>query len=191
MMGMRDPVQSLAELNLAELNECRLAFSPNDARTLYGAVAVPPGEGERYAYVMDYTVVLYREEQHLAGQLNIEIEQGATFGYTFFWRNVDGTPVDLTGALAKLSIRAEKLTTSDHKATIASYAYPAGGETPWFNSIDITDEEGKVVVTLTPAETPQIEAGEEWYYDLILTLSSGEVHRLVEGQVKVDPGVTT
>lgn len=189
-MGMRDPSQTLCELNLAELNECRLAFFPNDARTLYGAVAVPPGEGERYAYVMDYTVVLYREEQHLAGQLNIEIEQGATFGYTFYWRNVDGTPVDLSGAVAKMQIRAEKSTTADHKATLASYAYPAGEPTPWFNTIDITEDEGKIVASLSPTDSAAIPAG-EWYYDLIVTLQAGEVHRIVEGQAKVDPGVTT
>jgi hypothetical protein len=184
------PATSIAELGILELGTARLAFAPPNARPSYGAESVPPAEGTRYAYVEDYTVVLYREEQDVAGQLNVEIEQGTTFTYTFKWKQVSGDPVNLTGALAKMQVRAEKSTTADHKVTFASYAAEVGDPTPWFDAIDIDEEDGIVTVYVTPAQTAQVPEG-DWWYDLVLTLTaSGEVHRLVEGRCVVDPGVT-
>jgi hypothetical protein len=183
-----DPAQTISELDLLELGIARLAFHPPEiSRPLNG---VGDGFGFRYGYVEDFTVVLYDEEADVAGQLNLEIEQGATFTHTFYWENRDGTPVDLTGATALMQIRAEKSTSADHKASIASYAYPVSGPTPWFDAITITELEGKLVVYLNPTDTSQIEAG-EWWYDTLITFTTGEVFRLTEGRMVVDPGVTT
>ena len=183
------PAESLAELNLLELGTARLAFAPNDARPLTGAVAVPPAAGDRYAYVEDRTVVLYSEEQDMSAQFNIEIEQGMTWARTVWWEQDNGEPVDMTGATAKMQIRAEKSTTADHKATLASYSAQGGDPSPWFNAIDIEEEEGKITLGLSPDDTAAIDAG-VWYYDLVITLLGGEKHKLMEGRATIDPAVT-
>jgi hypothetical protein len=184
------PATTIAELDLLELGAGRLAFAPVDGRPLNGAGVVPPADGLRYAYVEDYTVVLYREEQDVSGQLNIEIEQGTTWTTTIWWKQVNQEPVDMSGFIAKMQIRAEKSTTSAHKASLASYAAEVGDPVPWFNAITITEAEGKIYCYLTPAETAQIPEG-LWYYDLVVeNAGSGETFRLVEGSALIDPGVT-
>lgn len=180
------PAQTLAEVSLAEADISRVGFHPpEESRPLYGVAEF----GFRYGYVEDFYVVLYDEEGDVAGQLNLEIEQGATFKHTWVWKQRNGQPVDMTGASALMQIRAEKDFSADHKASIASYAYPPAGPTPWFNSLDITAEEGKIEANLLPSETLQIEAG-NWFYDLLIILN-GERFRLTEGTMIVDSGVST
>lgn len=182
-----EPAQTISELGLLELGIARLGFNPPEiSRPLNG---IGDGFGFRYGWVEDFTVVLYDEEGDVAGQLNLEIEQGATFTHTFYWKNRDETPVDLTGAAALMQVRAEKSTTAAHKASVASYAYPVAGPTPWFDAITITEDEGKIVIYLNPVDTAGIEAG-EWWYDIVITMPSGEVFRLTEGRCKVDAGVS-
>ena len=184
-----EPAESIAELNLLELGTARLGFAPNDARPLTGAVAVPPAAGDRYAYVEDRTVVLYSEEQDMSAQFNIEIEQGMTWARTVWWEQDNGSAVDMTGATVKMQIRAEKLASADHKATLASYAPQGGDPTPWFNAIDIIEEDGKITMSLSPDDTGNIAAG-VWYYDLVVTMLAGDKHKLMEGRATIDPTVT-
>lgn len=185
-MQRPEPAQVIAELGLGELGLSRLGFAPSEITRPNNGVAP---YGPRYGWVEDFTAVLYDEEADMAGLINLEIEKGATFSHTFFWKQRDGTPVDLSGAVALLQVRATQDTGAAHKASIASYSYPPAGPTPWFDGIDITAHEGKLVVALSNADTSTIEAG-EWFYDLKITMLSGEVYRLVQGRMKVDPAVT-
>ena len=181
-----EPAQTIAEMDLAESDIGRLGFHPpEESRPLYGVSEF----GFRYGYVEDFFVVLYDEEGDVAGQLNLEIEKGATFKHTWRWENRGGTPVDVSGASALLQIRAEKEITADHKASLASYAYPVAGPVPWFFAITIEPEEGRFDAYLLPSETSQIEAG-NWFYDLLIILN-GERFRLTEGTMIVDSGVST
>lgn len=125
----------------------------------------------------------------MAGLINLEIEHGASFSHTFYWKNRDGSAVDITGASVLMQIRADQDVAAAHKASIASYTRPVGGDLPWFLGVDISGTEGKIIVSLSPAETPTVEAG-NWWYDLKVTMPSTEVFRLVQGRVLVDPAVT-
>lgn len=185
-MQRTEPAQVIAELGLGELGLSRLGFAPTEITRPEAGVA---GYGPRYGWVEDFTAVLYDEEADMAGLINLEIERLASFSHTFYWRNRDGSAVDLTGASARMDIRAEQDSTSAHKATVASYSKPVGGSDPWFDAIDITAAEGKLLVALSPADTALIAAG-NWWYDLKITLSGGEVYRLVQGRMKVDEAVT-
>lgn len=181
-----EPAQVIAELGLCELDLSRLGFAPIEITRPDVGVSI---DGPRYGWVEDFTAVLYDEEADMAGLINLEIERNASFSHTFYWKSRDGSAVDLTGATALLQIRAEQSTTADHKASIASYTLPVAGPTPWFVGIDITALEGKILVTLSPSDTNEISEG-NWWYDLKITLQGGEVHRLVQGRMKVDPAVS-
>jgi hypothetical protein len=181
-----EPAQVIAELGMCELGLSRLGFAPIEITRPEIGVSI---DGPRYGWVEDFSAILYDEEADMAGLINLEIEKGATFSHTFYWKSRSGEPIDLTGAAALMQIRAEQDTGSAHKASIASYSAPPAAPTPWFNGIDITALEGKILVTLSSTDTPQIAAG-EWWYDLKLTLQNGEVHRIIQGRMKVDPAVT-
>jgi hypothetical protein len=181
-----EPAQVVAELDLCELGLSRLGFAPVEITRPNSGVAI---DGPRYGWVEDFTAVLYDEEADVAGYINLEIEQGASFSHTFYWKNRDGSPVDISGAQALMQIRSEQDITADLYASLASYAQPVGAPSPWFNAIDLTGPEGKILVTLSPSDTSAISAG-NLFYDLKLTLLSGEVHRIVQGRVLVDPAVS-
>jgi hypothetical protein len=181
-----EPAQVISELFLCELGLSRLGFAPTEITRPDAGVSV---DGPRYGWVEDFSAILYDEEADMAGLINLEIEKGANFSHTFYWKSRSGAPVDITGASVLMQVRATQDTGAAHKASIASYAAPPAAPLPWFNSIDITALEGKILVTLSSSDTSQIEEG-EWWYDMKVTLQSGEVHRLVQGRMKVDPAVT-
>lgn len=181
-----EPAQVISELGLCELGLSRLGFAPIEITRPDAGVSI---DGPRYGWVEDFTAVLYDEEADMAGLINLEIEKNASFSHTFYWRNRDGSAVDITSSSALLQVRATQDTTAAHKASIASYPLPVSGPTPWFVGVDITGAEGKLLISLSPGDTNQIEAG-EWWYDLKITLAGGEVHRLVQGRMTVDPAVT-
>lgn len=183
---MSDEDLTICELGLMELGLCRLAFAPDDSRSEYGVGAYGP----RYAYVGDVTdVALIDREDEVAGQLNMEIEKGATFTYSVRWRNVDNTPVDVTDCAALLQIRKTKSTTGEHVLSVANYSQPVDGPSPWRVDLTVDGPAGRFDISLVPSVTAALEAG-EWFYDLKVTLVGGEVHRIVEGRVTVDPGVS-
>lgn len=181
---MHEPAQTVAVLGLARLGQCRLGFAPNDTRPEHGVSA----NGPRYAWAVDFTVVPYEEEEDVAGFLSLEIEQNASFTHTLLYQQRNGTPVDLTGCVAKMQIRAAHDSSSTLLCTIASYPGSEGGK-PWFEGITITGEDGKIEINLTPADTVQLAAG-SYFYDLLVTFPSTEVRRVIEGSLEVDPGVT-
>lgn len=183
---MNEGLITICELGLMELGACRLGFAPNDSRPDAGVSAYGP----RYAYIEDSsTVALYSEEVEVAGQLNLEIEKGATFKHTIRWETSAGVPVDVTGAVALLQVRKTQATDGVHVLSIASYSAPVGAPTPWRTDITIAEAEGRFDINVSAVVTATLEAG-AWYYDMKVTLAGGEVYRLVEGRMTIDPAVS-
>jgi hypothetical protein len=120
-----------------------------------------------------------------AGTYNLCINQYATFALPIIWKagpcgcgtvGAGPAPVDLTGYTANMQFRAYPLSTS--------ILYDA--------SSDIVL--GGVTGTITVNIPADITAGFTWWkavYDLLLTDSSGNATRLLQGTVTVNPGVTT
>lgn len=121
-----------------------------------------------------------------AGTCNLCIDQGATFTRVFVW--IAGTccgcatvgatpgPVDLTGYSAAMQIRAYALS--------VTVLYDASSDLVL----------GGIAGTMTLTIPASATEGFTWWngvYDLILTDSSGNVTRLLQGTVTVSPGVTT
>jgi hypothetical protein len=183
---VRDQNLTVCELGLMELDLCRLGLAPNDSRPDSGV-----GDyGPRYAYVEDMeTVALYDEEVEVAGQLNLEIEKGATFKHTIRAQQVDGAPLNVTGCSALLQVRKTKSTTGEHIISLASYTEPVGAPSPWRVDISVVEDAGRFDINTPATVTATLEAG-EWYYDMKVTLPGGEVYRLVEGRMTIDEGVS-
>jgi hypothetical protein len=116
-----------------------------------------------------------------AGKLNLQIERYATFSVPlqFKQKAPPQDPIDFTGATFKMQIRENKqlpavlmeLTTGNGRIV----------------SVDLT--QGQIQILLTAAETATLEK-KLGVYDLLATHGSGQVDRLLEGQVEVSDGVT-
>ena len=135
----------------------------------------------------------------------LRIEQGATWRLKFTWCragavNPDGTiaagdPIDLTGCTARMQIRkslrqpvlAFITTPVTAIATDAVTGVETTTETP--NGITLGGVDGTIVLELSADKTAllNITAG---VYDLEIVFPSGDVYRVLEGTVTVDPNVT-
>lgn len=118
-----------------------------------------------------------------AGELNLTIEQGATFDLSMTWEDSEGQARDLTGYTARMQIRDvigsanlyAELTTDNEKIRI-----------------DDNPATGKLYLHIPASETETYD----WYtgvYDLELVTMSGEeeyVVRLLGGKVTVSKEVT-
>lgn len=112
-----------------------------------------------------------------SGELNIVIEQGATFSLPATWRDEDGTPVDLTGCTAQMHIRQSKTSPSTiHELTDVS-------------GIALGGTAGTVVATIDAATTAGFSFS-EGYYDLEIVHPDTSVTRLLRGKVELDTEVT-
>jgi hypothetical protein len=112
----------------------------------------------------------------MAGKKDITVEQGATWTASFTWKNAAGTPINLTGATAKLVIYSDD--SSSPVTTLTNS--PA---------IVITALSGKIDVTISDTVTdPFLWSKGNWYLDV--TLSNGQVRRLVKGDFAVEPKKT-
>lgn len=119
------------------------------------------------------------------GTYNLCIAQGATFTRIFTWlagvccgqstAGAQPQPVDLTGYSAALQIRAFPLS--------PSVLYDAS------SNLVLGGVLGTITLTIPASSTE----GFTWWngvYDLLLTDSSGNATRLLQGSVTVSPGVT-
>lgn len=108
---------------------------------------------------------------------NFTIERGATWEQVLEYLNADNTPFDLTGATAKMQLRA-------------AAGKPLQAELSTENGrIVLTPAAGLIALKLTAAQTEEISPG-AWAYDLELYLSSGTVVRLIEGRATIRPQIT-
>lgn len=113
-----------------------------------------------------------------AGTLDITIEQGATFILPIQWMQPDGiTPYDLTGYTARMQIRKSQQSPVLFDATTAN------------GKIVITPAQGKIVVTMTAAESSALNT-KGAQYDLEAISGGGIVYRVVQGSVTISPNIT-
>lgn len=113
-----------------------------------------------------------------AGKLDLLIEQGATFRRELTWKDDENAAINLTGYSARMQIR-EHLSSASPLIELTS----ANGR------ITITAAQGKLLLELTPAQTQALRAGVA-LYDLEVEAADGKVTRLVQGQVRIEAGVT-
>ncbi len=111
------------------------------------------------------------------GKCNFTIKQGSTFRKPFQWI-AGGSPVDMTGWTARMQIRPEV----DSEIVIAELTTENGG-------ITIEPLEGKINLYLSDVETSAFSF-ESAVYDIELVDQSGDVHRDIEGKIKLSPEVT-
>ena len=112
-------------------------------------------------------------------QVELVIEQGATFRRTFTWlTGTPSAPVNLTGYSARMQIRK----TTASSAVYATLTSANGG-------IVLGGAAGTIELFISAVDT----AAYSWstgVYDLELVAPSGDVRRLIGGAVRVDPEVT-
>lgn len=120
-----------------------------------------------------------------ASTFNFAAEQGATLAHLFTWYSEapsagspEGVPVDLTGATARMQVRA-KVTSPD---VLHSFTTENGGIVLGGASGDIT-----IKATATQTATWNFTRG---VYDLEVVAADGTVTRLLKGNFVVDPEVT-
>jgi hypothetical protein len=113
-----------------------------------------------------------------AGTLHLTIEQGATYDPVLTWGDENGAPIDLTGYIARMQIRASvEAVTTIHEATTANGQLVMGGAA------------GTVTFNIPAVDTAAMDF-EEAVYDLEVESAGGHVTRLVEGSVYLSPEVT-
>ena len=113
-----------------------------------------------------------------AGKLDLIIEQGATFRRELVWKDEGNTAINLTGYTARMQIR-------EH----LSSAVPLLELTSANGRITITAAQGKLMLELNPTLTQSLKAGVA-IYDLEVEAADGKVTRILQGQVRIEAGVT-
>ena len=104
---------------------------------------------------------------------NITIPQATDFSQVLTKKNPDGSAVNLTGFTAQATLKK----------------FPSS-KIPISFSVGINSIAGEVAIGLTPGQTIPLNPG-RYNYDVILTSSTGEVSRMVEGMAMITAGITT
>lgn len=112
----------------------------------------------------------------LAGQLDLVVEQGATFTLSLFYQDDTGAAVDITGRTARMQLRK-----TDHTGHI---------------DIELTTENGRIaidgprgLIALSIAATDTAGMSGAGVYDLEL-VNGALVERVLQGAYTVSPEVT-
>lgn len=123
---------------------------------------------------------------------HVSFTRGSSFSFTRVVRDDDQRPVDLTGAIGYMAIRADRKIAPTLKLTSDDPA-PAG----WVTRIVIADQAtypGKYTVTLEPGDTTSMEAlgsDDPWIYDVKFVLGDSTVFQDVdESNLDLYPQVT-
>lgn len=132
-----------------------------------------------------------------AGRYSFVIEQGATTDFEVIYNDSSGTPVDLTGYTARMSIRQSQISTSQLFITLSSSLGPCGTGLNLSGSQSSTGypkplSSGSIGIYISAASSSQLSFN-EGYYDLELMSGSGDcatVTRLLMGQVRLSNEVT-
>lgn len=112
----------------------------------------------------------------LAGLLDIEIEQGATFELVFIYQDELGNPIDLTGMIARMQLRRQyksaeiliELNTENGRIIFDPYA-------------------GKITLRIEATDTEPLTGS--GVYDLEL-IEGSTVNRILEGSFNICAEVT-
>lgn len=105
--------------------------------------------------------------------VNIVIAQGADFSETFNSTESDGSASNLVGYTGTSKIKKHSTSTSSKSFTVT-----------------VTGATGEVSIAMTSGKTVDLKPG-RYYYDVVLTSTSGAVSRMVEGMALVTAGITT
>lgn len=111
-------------------------------------------------------------------ELDIVVEQGATFDVTLTWKDSAGDPIDITGYSARMDIRAN----IDEDTAIHSMTSANG-------DIVLGDAAGTIQLLITAADTEAFDF-QTAVYDLELISGAGAVTRLIKGCIELDKEVT-
>ena len=121
-----------------------------------------------------------------AAELEILIEQGATFLRTLTFKDDTDTPIDLTGD----SFRGMVRLTTDAATPVAEFTCTL---------LNQGTNPGEVTIELTPAETSAIPVdaqskpqrkSKQYAYDIEWVKASGDVERVLQGIAVVSPEAT-
>lgn len=113
-----------------------------------------------------------------AANYDFEIEQGATLVKPIVWKDSAGTAINLTGYSAKMQIR--KSAASDEVLLELSTTN---------GRITLGTTNGTITLIFSPATTSAL-TWSRGKYDLELTSGSGDVTRLLEGEITVSKEIT-
>lgn len=118
-----------------------------------------------------------------AATLDIILEQGSTFQRTLTLKDSNGDPLNLTGFLARSSIRKkikDDLALASFVLTLGSPA--TSGVVNWTMSATAS---ASIPAALTSGFEPS-----NYFYDMEVESPSGVVTRILQGSVKLIPNVT-
>ena len=106
---------------------------------------------------------------------NFGLDQGATFSKNFTVTTDGSTAYDISGLTLQAQMRK---------------SYDSSSVTATFTASVVTGASGIYKLVLTEPTTQGISAG-RYVYDVEITkTSTGEITRIIEGQLEVRPGVT-
>lgn len=108
----------------------------------------------------------------MATKANLLIDQGATFNTVITLTDNDGNPINITGYTGASQLRKHYTST-----TAKSFTVTLGGAN------------GTIALSMNAYNTSTIEGG-RYMYDVELTSPAGEVSRVFEGIVTVNPNIT-
>ena len=115
----------------------------------------------------------------MAVQKNWDVDQNTTFTFQIqYTENDEITPIDLTGASAKMQVRDVK-NNSNLAVTLTS---PSGG-------ITIDPTHGKLTIKMTPTQTSKLYYPKS-EYDVMLTDSNFNKTKLLQGFLTLSRSVT-
>ena len=114
----------------------------------------------------------------MAVQKNFEVDQNTTFSFIVEYKDQNNSPINLTGASAKLQVRDSK-GGSKLAFTLTS---PSGG-------IIIDPLLGKLTIKMTPTQTSKLFYPKS-EYDLMVTDSNLNKIKLIEGYLSLSRSVT-
>ncbi len=112
-----------------------------------------------------------------AGVKDIVVEQGASFRMSLTWKQSDGTPHQLDGAVGRMQIRQ-----GPGRPLLVELTSTNGGIK--------FDPDGRIHIFIAPDQTRELDV-KRARYDLIVGYPArNEFARLLKGRVTVDPAVT-
>jgi len=115
----------------------------------------------------------------MAVQKNWDVDQNTTFTFQIqYTENDEITPIDLTGASAKMQVRDKK---NGNKLAF-TLSSTSGG-------IEIDDATGTLTIVATPTQTNKLFFPKS-SYDIMLIDSNGNKTKLVEGYLVLSGSVT-
>jgi hypothetical protein len=118
------------------------------------------------------------------GLVNFNLYAGATFSELVTLKDDFGTPIDLTGASARMQIRREIDDASPVFDLLSTGTDPA---------IVLGGTLGTIKFTIAPSLMADVMVdwlGEMWVHDILVTWPDDTVDRFFQGRIIAAPGVT-